>query len=142
MIRYSLICEAEHEFEAWFRNSADFDKQAKKGQVECPVCGDRDVKKAIVAPAVARTDNARSGKPSPQERQQFFAAVRKHVEDNFEDVGDRFPDEARRMHEGEIEDRPIYGEATPEEAQELIEEGVAIAPLPAPLQPKRRKRLN
>jgi hypothetical protein len=68
--------------------------------------------------------------------------VRKHVEDNFEDVGDRFPDEARRMHEGEIEDRPIYGEATPEEAQELIEEGVAIAPLPAPLQPKRRKRLN
>lgn len=142
MIRYSLICPAEHEFEAWFRNSDDFDKQAKKGQLECPVCGDIHVKKAIVAPSVARTDKEPSG-PSPEQRQQFFAAVRKHVEDNFEDVGDKFPEKARQMHDGEIEDRPIYGEATPEEAKELIEDGVPIAPLPPPLQPlKKRKRLN
>jgi hypothetical protein len=142
MIRYSLVCKAEHEFEAWFRNSEEFDKQAKKGQLECPLCGDSHVKKAIVAPSVARTDRESSG-PSPDQRRQFFAAMRKHVEDNFEDVGEKFPEQARKMHDGEIEDRPIYGEATPEEAQELIEDGIPIAPLPEPIQPvKKRKRLN
>ena len=142
MIRYDLICQSEHEFEAWFSDSAAFDKQSKKGLLECPMCGDSHVRKAIVAPNVARTDREPSG-PSPAQRQQFFAAVRKHVEDNFEDVGDKFAEKARAMHDGEIEERPIYGEATPEEAKDLIEDGIPVAPLPdAIVPPKKRKRLN
>jgi hypothetical protein len=151
MIRYNLVCGRRHEFESWFASSAAFDKQAKRGLVACPVCGSTKVEKAIMAPRLARTDTpidmpepavtapapARSPPApvamiSPQERElrTKLKELRDHLTQNAENVGRKFPDEARKMHYGEIEHRSIYGEASPEEAKELHEEGVEFHPLP------------
>lgn len=134
MIKYQLRCDAQHEFEGWFRNSADYEAQAGEGLCECPVCGSNSVSKAIMAPSISK------GSVSRDERlAQYRAAImdaarraRDYVEKNFEYVGDRFPEEARRIHYGERKARGIFGEATGAEVKELVEEGVAIAPLPAP----------
>jgi len=140
MIRYALICDAEDEFEAWFSSSADFDVQAEKGLVECPMCGSKAVRKAPMAPAVARSREA----PSPEQVRKFMMAqVRDHIRQNFDYVGERFPEEARKRHEGEApDDRPIWGEATAEEAKALVEEGVPVAPLPPGLAPEPPRKLN
>ena len=157
MIRYALACDRDHEFESWFPSSDAYDAQKKRGLVECPVCGSAKVEKQIMAPRVARTDRgtgpslpvpapapakpeAPEASPAPQpvalfsekerELRAMVKALREHVEKNAEHVGGRFPDEARKMHYGEIEHRSIYGEATPAQARELIEEGVEIHPLP------------
>jgi len=132
MIKYRLICDLDHEFEGWFRDSVDFDAQSDNGLVECPACGSDDVRKAVMAPAIAR------GKGSRQERlaainQGMAKAVeraRTYVEKNFDYVGEKFPDEARKIHYGESEERGIYGEASGREVKALIDEGVEIAPLP------------
>jgi hypothetical protein len=138
MIRYALACDHEHEFEGWFGASADFDEQQAKGQIECPVCASKAVRKQIMAPAVAGTKR-NTPDMSPQMRQvmmETLGKVRRHVEENFDYVGDSFATEARAIHEGKSEDRGIYGEATPAEVKKLAEDGVPVAPLP-PAPPKK-----
>ena len=134
MIRYDLRCANGDEFEAWFGSIADYDKQAEAGLVECPHCGSKHVEKAPMAPAVitARAKEARGERAIDM---AMAAKVREHIQDNFDYVGDKFADEARKMHSGESEERAIYGEATPEQARELAEEGIPAAPLPPELSP-------
>jgi hypothetical protein len=140
MIRYALICDHEHEFEAWFRNSSDYDEQAASGLVECPLCASTAVRKAVMAPNVA---SPKRRKETPQKMMMEMAGkVRAHIRDNFDYVGDDFAREARAMHEGDIPHRDIYGETTPEEAKALAEDGVPCAPLPAPFAPVPPKRVN
>jgi hypothetical protein len=141
MIKYALICEHEHGFEGWFGASADYDDQAARGLLECPVCGSKAVRKQIMAPAVSGTKKrgpATEG-PNPQMQAMMMEAlgkVRAHVEENFDYVGDAFAREARAIHEGRSEDRGIYGEATPTEVRALKEDGVQVASLP-PAPPKK-----
>jgi hypothetical protein len=154
MIRYSLACERGHEFESWFANSSAYDKQAKRGLVACPVCGSTKIEKTIMAPRLARSEKAidvpapapapaaapapapQVAEPvamiSPQERElrAKLKELRDHLVKNAENVGRKFPDEARKMHYGDIEHRSIYGEASPQEAKELHEEGIEVHPLP------------
>ncbi|MES1203817.1 MAG: DUF1178 family protein [Pseudomonadota bacterium] len=140
MIRYALVCENGDEFEAWFGSIADFDVQAEKGQIGCPVCGDARVRKAPMAPAIAKSKDT-----APSERAVAMAMahkVREHVRDHFDYVGERFPEEARKMHDGESEERPIWGEATPEQAKAMMEDGLPVAPLPPEVAPALPKKVN
>lgn len=139
MIRYALVCEHDHEFEGWFGASGDFDDQQARGLVECPVCASRAVRKQIMAPAVAGTKKRGPDAPAPAHEMMMEAMgrIRRHVEDNFDDVGDAFAREARAIHEGRSEDRGIYGQATSAEVRDLVEDGVPIAPMP-PEPPKKR----
>jgi hypothetical protein len=148
MIRYTLSCERGHEFESWFANSAAYDKQAKRGLVTYPLCNSAKVEKAIMAPRLARTDIAEPAPPpaappaapaknpvammSPPERElrQKLKELRDHVTKNATNVGAKFPEEARKIHYGETEHRSIYGEASPQEAKALHEEGIEFHPLP------------
>jgi hypothetical protein len=155
MIRYALVCDREHSFESWFQNSAAYDKQVKRGLVTCPVCNSAKVSKALMAPqlsgvkkrgrAVAPPEAPIAEAPattpapaapvammSPQE-QEFRAKLkelREHITKNADYVGQKFPEEARKMHYGETEHRSIYGEASPEQAEELHEEGIEFHALP------------
>jgi hypothetical protein len=142
MIRYALACDREHEFEGWFGSSADFDDQQARGLVSCPVCASSAVRKQIMAPAVAGTK--RKGRDEPAHPQammmEAMGRLRRHVEETFDDVGDAFAAEARAIHEGRAEDRGIYGQATPKEVRELIEDGVPIAPMPP--EPPKKTELN
>lgn len=142
MIRYALVCEHYHEFEGWFGASADFDDQQARGLLECPVCATKAVRKQIMAPAVAGTKRTTPDLP-PKARAVMMEAlskVRRHVEENFDYVGDAFAAEARAIHEGRSEDRGIYGEASPAEVKALVEDGVPIAPLPA--DPPKKSEVN
>jgi len=143
MIRYALLCEHGHDFEGWFGASADFDDQQARGLLECPACASKGVRKAIMAPAVAGT-KARSQDPTPAQTQammmEALGRVRRHVEENFDDVGDAFAAEARAVHEGRAEDRGIYGQATSAEVRELVEDGVPVAHLPP--EPRKKSELN
>ena len=133
MIRYALQCEHDHGFEAWFGSSSDYDEQAARGLVECPICGSASVSKQIMAPAVAGTKRASSPEAMAKMRTMMTQAVREvraHVEANFDYVGDAFAREARDIHEGRSEKREIYGEATPAEVKKLKDDGVPCAPLP------------
>jgi hypothetical protein len=133
MIKYALICDREHGFEGWFGSSADYDSQAERGLLECPVCGSAGVHKQIMAPAVSGTKAKGEPEVAPQMRSMMMEAmgkVRAHVEENFDYVGDAFAREARDIHEGKSEERGIYGEATPGEVKKLVEDGVPVAPLP------------
>jgi hypothetical protein len=133
VIRYALRCEHSHEFEGWFGSSSDYDSQAERGLVECPVCGSHTVTKQIMAPAVAGTKRSLPTDSSPPSRTMVMEAmgkIRKHVKDNFDYVGDAFAREARAIHEGTSEDRGIYGEARPDEVKALREDGIGVAPLP------------
>ncbi|MEP3439303.1 MAG: DUF1178 family protein [Hoeflea sp.] len=134
MIRFSLHCDKDHEFEGWFASSADFDGQSERGLVECPRCGSREVGKALMAPAVAvsRDTPARPLAMDPEKRDMMrkLRDMVKAVKQNSEDVGDRFADEARKIHHGEAEARGIIGQASKEDARSLVEEGIEIAPLP------------
>jgi hypothetical protein len=159
MIRYSLQCERRHEFDIWFQNSADYDKQLKRGLVTCPACGSGKVEKALMAPSLgagtkkrgrrnapveAPTPDTSAPAPvaeesktpvaimSPQEREfrSKLKELRDHLTKNADNVGGKFPEVARKMHYGEIEHRSIYGEASPKDAKELADEGVEFHPLP------------
>ncbi|RZJ05943.1 MAG: DUF1178 family protein [Brevundimonas sp.] len=137
MIRYALQCEHEHGFEAWFSASADYDDQAARGLVECPLCGSHAVSKQIMAPAVTGARKRETGADLAQMQTLISQAVREartHVEQNFDYVGDAFAREARDIHEGRSEKREIYGEATPADVKKLRDDGVPCAPLP-PLPP-------
>lgn len=139
MIRYSLVCEAGHEFEGWFGASRDFDDQASRGLLSCPTCASPVVRKQIMAPAVAGARNGGSDVAPAKARALMLEAmsrVRRHVETNFDYVGDRFAREARRIHNGDAEERGIYGEASRSEVEALVDEGVPVAPLP-PEAPKK-----
>ena len=141
MIKYALACHEAHEFESWFPSSEAYEEQRRRGFVTCPLCHSPRVEKQIMAPRVARTDQA-SAAPSPapqpmavlsekeREIRALLRAIREHVTQNAEDVGERFPDEARKIHYGEVEQRSIYGQANPAEARALMEEGIEVLPLP------------
>jgi hypothetical protein len=141
MIRYDLRCDNGDEFEAWFGSIADYDKQAEAGLVECPHCGSKHVVKAPMAPAV-RTSRKTEARKDRAVAMAMAAKVREHIKDNFDYVGDKFADEARKMHAGDTEERAIWGEATPEEAKALEEDGVPAAPLPPEFVPAALKKLN
>lgn len=154
MIRYALVCDAAHEFDSWFSTSASFEEQVKRGLVACPVCGSLRVERAIMAPNVARTDlgprrpepvaaapvpaQAPAMPPSPTaligEKEAalraMIAELHRQVREKAEHVGERFAEEALKIHHGETQERPIYGQASLEDAQMLHEEGVAFMPLP------------
>jgi hypothetical protein len=154
MIRYALACHKGHAFESWFQSSAAYDKQVKRGLVTCPVCNSAKVEKAMMAPQLSGTKKKRgeasppqeastsSATPpeapapvamvSPQERElrKKLKELREHLVKNADYVGKKFPEEARKMHYGEIEHRSIYGEASPDQAKELNEEGIEFHPLP------------
>ena len=138
MIRYDLRCQNGDEFEAWFGSIADFDAQAEKGQLLCPHCGTTHVEKAPMAPAVV-TGRKKDARNVRAVAMAMAAKVREHIKENFDYVGDKFADEARKMHAGESEERSIWGEATPEEARELADEGIDAAPLPPALAPQVKK---
>jgi hypothetical protein len=143
MIRYALVCEHEHPFEAWFGSSADYDDQAARGLVECPFCASPAVRKQIMAPAVVGAKKSAEDQPAPQAvMMEAMAKMRRHVEANFDYVGERFPQEARDIHAGETEARPIYGEASPNEVRALMEEGVPVAPLPMAARPRPKSQVN
>lgn len=146
MIRYSLACVGEHEFEAWFSDSAAYDTQRKKKLVECPVCGSHEVRKRIMAPAV-RDSGSKSGREKSPEAiaAKMAGEIRRKIAETHDYVGDRFAEEARSMYYGKVEQRPVWGEVTPEVAQELQEEGVPAMPIPkpfAPDPPRRRAKMN
>lgn len=130
MIKYSLRCAEDHEFEGWFPSSAGYEQQAGAGQITCPSCGSARVSKALMTPNVATSEKRSSGKPAPHELAEMIRAVRQHVTENADYVGPRFAEEARKIHFGEVEPRGIYGEATASDAKALIDEGVAVCPLP------------
>lgn len=148
MIRYTLACDKGHQFESWFADSAAYDKQAKRKLVTCPHCGSAKVDKTIMAPQISTSKKrakAQAPAPSPapaentpvamispqeQEFRSKLKELREHLTKNSDNVGTKFPDEARKMHYGEIEHRSIYGEATPKDAKEMLDEGIEFHPLP------------
>jgi hypothetical protein len=134
MILYELRCDAGHGFEAWFRNSGTYDAQVAAGEVNCPVCGSATVEKALMAPAIAKRSGgdgtARRTHTTMADARRELEALRQKIEENCEYVGDRFADEARKIHYEEAAHRDIYGEATETEARELEEEGIGVARIP------------
>jgi hypothetical protein len=150
MIHYHLRCERGHAFESWFQSSSAYEAQEKRKLVNCPTCGSTKVERAIMAPQIVSKKGRETPVPAPaaaasdaatpastpllmaQERElrAKLKELRDHIVKNADNVGERFPNEARKMHYGDIEHRPIYGEASPDEARALIEEGVDVAPLP------------
>lgn len=135
MIAYALRCHRGHEFEGWFRDSDAFDQQAVSGHLSCPSCKSARVEKSIMAPAVSGTKkSARAKAAEARQMRQFATGLRKYVQEHADYVGPNFAEEARRIHYGEMPDRHIYGEATHNEAQDLVEEGIDVAPLPPDLE--------
>lgn len=152
MIVFTLRCGAGHEFEAWFRDNAAYDRQARRELITCPECGSKTVAKAPMAPRLGRSAAAAPGAPdtrpeavppqklpasptperppTPAEFRRALQVLRHYVEGNCENVGKRFAAEARRIHDGEAKARGIYGEASPAEAEKLIEDGIEIASIP------------
>lgn len=143
MIRYNLVCEAAHGFECWFPSSDSYETQVSRGLVTCPHCGSGSVSKAIMAPMIARKDRAEVPVPAltPETPVQMIAeperklremikALHDHVAAHSEHVGERFAEEARKIHYGEAEGRSIHGQASLDEARALIDEGIEVAPIP------------
>lgn len=140
MIRYALVCaDCEAEFQAWFASSAAYDTQAQAGQLACAVCDGPRVGKQIMAPAVRTSGRESKTAAAAPPSDALLKAACAHIEQSYEYTGDKFPDEARAMHYGEAEERPIWGETTPKEAAALREEGIGALPLPAAITPKKPK---
>lgn len=127
MIVFDLHCSQNHRFEAWFKDGAAFDRQVAASEVTCPVCGDAHITKVPMAPHLTRGTDVVA-----RTMREVLNEVRRSVESTCDYVGDKFADEARKIHYGEIDKRDIYGEATMKEAHDLIEEGVKVAPIPWP----------
>jgi hypothetical protein len=143
MILFKLRCASDHEFEAWFRDNAAYDRQEARGLIACPDCGGNEVEKAPMAPRLqrsrpqaeqalpAKTETKAATLPaSPEQLRRMLQEVRRHVEAHCENVGDRFADEARRIHRGETDARGIYGEASDQQASDLADEGIEVARIP------------
>ena len=161
MIVFDVTCKNDHTFEGWFKDSDTFESLASKGEVACPICNDTNVRKGLVAPRLGGMRKGKDGTSAPEpaeaaqagdngkaqgdkqkanteEFREFLSAVRelkRHVEENSTYVGDRFPEEARKIHYGETEQQSIYGEATPKEAAELNDEGIDFHRIPWPAKP-------
>ncbi len=135
MIRFSLVCDRGHDFEAWFRSGDDFEAQSKRGLVSCPSCHSAKVEKALMAPSVStgRKKEKLALAASAEQKKIAEAVVQltRKMRENADYVGDKFAEEARKIHFGEADARGIYGEATAEEAKALAEDGVEFLPLPA-----------
>ena len=143
MILYDLVCDQDHEFESWFKNSNAVGKLTKAGQIVCPTCGSSKVTKALQAPNIPRKAALRTAPPAAakgnaelakamEKMTEAVTELRETIEKNFENVGDKFPDEARKIHYREAPERGIYGEASPEQAKELVDEGIQVYALPVP----------
>tara|TARA_Y100001936_G_C15781264_1_gene511508 strand:- start:27 stop:446 length:420 start_codon:yes stop_codon:yes gene_type:complete len=131
MIKYNLKCESNHNFDAWFSDSSNFDEQNKKNLIFCPKCNSTKIEKNIMAPNIgSKKQSYTNALKTEKNYEKIIKNVRKHVEKNFEYVGNKFADEARAIHYGEKEEREIYGETSVEEAVDLIEEGVNVSPIP------------
>lgn len=146
MIRYALVCDEDHEFEAWFSSSSDYDMQNERGLVECPHCGSVEIRKQIMAPSVRTARKAEAARQSTASGAEDFETlarkVQAHIRSNYDYVGENFAKEATAIHEGEKPDRLIYGETTPQDREALSEAGVPCAPLPEPFAPKAGKKAN
>ena len=129
MIRFSLRCASGHEFEGWFRNGEGYEAQEKAGEIACPECGDTHVEKALMAPSIGRSREARPP-ISPTQLRAALVELRQQVESHCDYVGPQFAEEARRIHYGESDPRGIYGEATENESRELNEEGIKFGRIP------------
>lgn len=134
MIRFSLVCSEAHEFEGWFRDNADFDKQQKHNMVSCPVCETQSVGKALMAPAIStgkQKEKITLAMGDEQRRMMNEVRAMTHkLKEGADYVGDKFAEEARKIHDGDADPRGIYGEATADEARSLIEDGIDFMPLP------------
>jgi hypothetical protein len=131
MIKYNLKCENNHNFDAWFSDSSNFEEHNKKNLILCPKCNSTKIEKNIMAPNIgSKKQSYTNALKTEKNYEKIIRNVRKHVEKNFEYVGDKFADEARAIHYGEKEEREIYGETSVEEAVDLIEEGVNVSPIP------------
>jgi hypothetical protein len=130
MIRFSLRCEQDHEFEGWFRNNDDFDTQVEKQLVSCPLCNSHKVDKALMAPSVATSRRQEKIAIAMSKMANELREMAKKVKENSDYVGSDFAEEARKIHFGEAEQRGIYGEATPDEVESLVDDGVDVMPLP------------
>jgi hypothetical protein len=139
MMRYDLVCDKGHEFDGWFASSDAFDEQQRRNLVECTICGSVKIEKQLMAPGIPAKSNRKSepvalhsGPTDPRmtEMMQVMRDFRKHVDATSEDVGSQFAEEARKIHYKEVAERGIRGQATRDEAMELIEEGIAVHPLP------------
>jgi hypothetical protein len=128
MILFTLRCAGEHEFEGWFRNNAAYDAQSAAGEIACPVCGDSKITKAPMAPQISRSRG--DAQPTPEQMRKALTELRRQVEANSDYVGDRFAEEARRIHYGETDKRSIYGEASADDAKSLHDEGIEFARIP------------
>lgn len=131
MIRFSLRCDREHRFDAWFGSGADFDRLRASGHVACAVCGGTAVEKDLMAPGIAGTSRAEPDLSAPASAaEQALKELRRKIEAGSENVGKEFAAEARRIHEGEAPKRAIIGEARLADAKALVDDGVPVAPLP------------
>lgn len=134
MMRFSLHCDQAHEFEGWFRNNEDFDNQTARGLVQCPVCHSVKIGKSLMAPSVTTGRKKEKIATAVHDAQRHLLnemrELSRKVKENADYVGDRFAEEARKIHHGEVQERGIYGEATRDEVSSLVEEGVEIMPLP------------
>ena len=130
MIVFTLRCAAGHEFEGWFRDGESFEAQRGAGEIACPECGDGAVDKAVMAPRVSRSRETGPAEMTPARMRAALLALRRQVEANCDYVGERFAEEARRIHRGEAERHGIYGEASEEESQDLAEEGIEVGRIP------------
>lgn len=131
MIKYNLKCKNNHNFDAWFSESSNFEEQNKKNLIFCPKCNSTKIEKSIMAPNIGSKKQSYTNTLKTEKiYEKIIKNFRKHVEKNFEYVGDKFADEARAIHYGEKEEREIYGETSVEEAVDLIEEGVNVSPIP------------
>jgi len=135
MIKFDLICENDHIFEASFDDSISFENQRKKKLIECPFCNSSKISKSVMAPNVSSKSTS-SSKVNRKKNELFsnynkqINKIKTEIEKNFTYVGKKFPEEARKIHYGEVKDKPIYGEATEKESQELVEEGIPLVRLP------------
>lgn len=143
MISFSLVCDNGHEFDGWFQSGAAFEEQASAGRLACPVCASPKVSKGLMAPNVGTRSNregeveqkappafAAAGDDKTRELAENVRRLRKHITETAEYVGERFPEEARKIHYEEAEKRGIFGEASVKEARDLVEEGVEVMPIP------------
>jgi hypothetical protein len=130
MIRFSLHCDKDHEFEGWFRSNADFDAQTEKGLISCPNCGSRAIGKALMAPSVSTGRQKEKIAVAVSQMTREMKEPARRIRENADYVGAEFAEQARKMHFGEIAPRGIYGEATPDDVEELLDDGVEVMPLP------------
>ncbi|MGW8247848.1 MAG: DUF1178 family protein [Acidiferrobacterales bacterium] len=144
MVIYDICCDKEHHFEGWFREPEDYYRQLEKGLLDCPVCGSHDVRKLPTGSKIlvgeSRHSKSDENQLSAESVAQVVEDLSAYIEQNFTDVGEQFPEEARKVYYGETDLKNIYGNATPDEVAELQEEGIEVVPIPVPM--RNSKKLN